>query len=126
MNKISSLLCEIDSVLLSKIDSELPGLFYGLGGCSMYLSNRYSQSNNIEFHNSSIDILERIVASNNQNIFQGASILNHPSFASCCLIDQFTKRGLLDENEKISSHLIIEFIDGILGKELLNNYHDLF
>ncbi len=125
--EISNQLNRIDSLILKKGELESNGLFAGLGGCSMYFSKRYLQTKNKQYHAYSIEFLEQIVENANHLFIPNHLCLTIPCVTPCWLIDQYVKLGLLDNDEKKNSRMIVDLIlESLTDEELKNNHHDLF
>jgi lantibiotic biosynthesis protein len=124
---INALLARIDAVIMRELKLEFCGLLYGLGGCSIYFSNRFIQKQDIKFHNYSIDILDSIIIRTNQSKIPDCVSIGVPISASCWIIDQYIKKDMLEEVERCNSQQIIDYIIASTTKdETQNNFHDLF
>lgn len=121
-----SILNSIDEIILKRLEKEHYGLLNGLAGCSMYFLNRHFQTQNIQYHNYCIELLESIIVSTNQESLPHQVNLAVPFFAPLWLIDQYTKLGMLDESEKMNIEPIIDHINLGLNEDLSVNRHDLF
>jgi lantibiotic biosynthesis protein len=127
VENLNHLLSEIDKLILNKSSSEPLGLISGLGGCSLYFSKRYFQTRRLAFQNYSVEMLEKILDQTNERALPTFLSIGTPEIASCWLIDQYVRHGLLNEGEKINSKIIIDsIVQSISMDELNNNNHDLF
>ena len=125
--EVSVSLSRFDEIILECLTRESYGLLYGLGGCSIYFSNRFFLNKEIKYQNYSIEILDRIIAWTNLNMIPNDISLGVPISASCWLVDQFIKQDFLDQEEKINSSLIVDLISkSVPIQEVKNNNHDLF
>ena len=125
----SELIGKIDKIILQKTQNEPYGLLAGLGGCCLYFSSRFHQTNDPKFADHCFDILENIIDKlNKQAITSGHNIsLGHPLVAPCWLVDQFVKSELLSLDEKDNSKFIVEqVLESLIQEDFDDNMHDLF
>lgn len=125
--ELQKYLALLDKVIFDGSDMEANGLITGVGGCVLYFSNRYRQTNNLTFHNHAINLLERTIEGTNQHPIQTGISIAHPAAAPIWLIDYLVQNMLLDSDELASSSVIRDLmVEWNIEKELEGNFHDLF
>lgn len=126
-NRLNSVLLAIDDIVLNRMNQEPDGLITGRGGCVLYLSNRYLQTQNQSFQNDALTLLESIIESTNNRGISWNFCIAHSGSSPFWIIDQLIKKGILDEGEKEQSQIITDFIHkATTPSDLEKNYHDLF
>ena len=117
----------IDQVIEDRFQSENSSLLNGLGGCALYFSNRFIQTNKTKYQDYYIDIIERIIESANLSGLPNQISIGHHGSSVCWVIDQLVSKGLLDEDAKCSSQLIVDqIVMSTNAEELQYNFHDVF